>query len=95
MKIDKDIFYRLADMAKIEISKNEEKQLIDDLNTAIEFIETMNEADTENTEPFSFISKAGNALREDIVTENSAINRLIANAPDFSDGFYVVPKTLD
>ncbi|CRZ34877.1 aspartyl/glutamyl-tRNA(Asn/Gln) amidotransferase subunit C [Herbinix hemicellulosilytica] len=95
MKIDKKIFLTLADMAKIEVSNSEEKQLIDDLNTAIEFIGTMNKVDTENTEPFSIMSKVNYALREDTVTENYEKKKLLANAPEFSDGFYVVPKTIE
>lgn len=94
MMIDKNIFTRLADTAKIEFTKKEEKQLTDDLNKTIEFIDTMNELDTEQVEPFLCLRTAKNAFREDIVT-GSDRKGLLSQAPDMSDEYYVVPRTVE
>lgn len=95
MKINKDIFIRLADMAKLDFSEKEEKQLINDINKTIEYIDTMNEQDTEDIEPFICSRQVKNAFREDMAANFEAKEILLSGGPDVSDGYYVVPKTIE
>lgn len=94
MKINKNNFSHTADMVKLNFSKKEEKQLIDDLNKTFEFIDTMNLLDTENIEPMDYIHSMKNVFREDVVLNADTNEQLLSNAPDFQDEYYVVPKTI-
>lgn len=95
MKINKEIFDHLADMLRIEFTKEEKKQLIDDINKTVEFIDTMNEMDTENVEPFLFVHQRKNAFREDIVINTEMDKNLLSIAPEISNGYYAVPKAIE
>lgn len=95
MKIDKDTFIRLANMAKFEFTEQEEIRLTDDLNNAVDFIDTMNNLDTGNIEPFYYVHPVKNAFREDIITDAGTVKNILSNAPDILDGYYVVPKTVE
>jgi len=95
MKIDKDTFIRLADMAKFEFTRQEEKRLKEDLNKAVDFIDAMNNLDTGNVELFYNVHPVKNVFREDIVTDAWTVKNILSNAPDFRDGYFVVPRTVE
>lgn len=52
MRITKEVFLNMSDMIKVSFTEEEEIKLTKDLNQMIEFIETMNEFDTNNEEQY-------------------------------------------
>lgn len=95
MKITKERFNNLADMVMLSLTEEEEMKLNKDLNQMIEFIETMNEMDTDGVEPMTYIHSLKNVYREDIRTDFGTKGALHANAPEAMDGYYVVPRILE
>jgi glutamyl-tRNA(Gln) and/or aspartyl-tRNA(Asn) amidotransferase, C subunit len=95
MVMDKETFRLMADMIKLEFSEKEEKLLFDHLNKTIEFIDTMNELDTDSTEPFTFVYPKKNTFREDVVDDRDINKDLISGAPDICGGYFVVPKSIE
>jgi aspartyl-tRNA(Asn)/glutamyl-tRNA(Gln) amidotransferase subunit C len=95
MKITNEVFDSMADMLKISFTSEEKTKLIKDLNQMVDFIDTMNELDTDEVEPMTYIHNLKNVYREDIATDTGANEELHANAEDFVDGYYVVPRILD
>ncbi|NLO10505.1 MAG: Asp-tRNA(Asn)/Glu-tRNA(Gln) amidotransferase subunit GatC [Clostridiales bacterium] len=95
MKITKERFNNIADMVKLSLIKEEETKLNKDLNQLLDFIETMNEIDTDDVVPMDYVHSLRNVYREDIATDLSTKEEEHANAPDFMDGYYVVPRILE
>ena len=61
----------------------------------LDYIDQLNELDTEGTEPLSHIFSVSNVFREDIVENGDDRENLLANAPEKKNGAFVVPKTVE
>lgn len=91
---DKTIDY-VAALAKLDLSQAERESAKKDLGNILEYMEVMNELDTENMEPMSHAFPLTNVFREDVVTNGPDRENLLANAPEQKDGCFIVPKTVE
>ncbi|MBB2183812.1 Asp-tRNA(Asn)/Glu-tRNA(Gln) amidotransferase subunit GatC [Lachnospiraceae bacterium MD1] len=95
MKINEETVQYAAALAKLTISDSEKQKVAEDLNRILDYIETMNELDTEGVEPMSHVLPVKNVFREDIVINQDDRDQLIKNAPKQKDGCFSVPKTVE
>jgi aspartyl-tRNA(Asn)/glutamyl-tRNA(Gln) amidotransferase subunit C len=91
---DKTIEY-VAALTKLDLSSDEKEKAKKDLSSILEYMDTMNELDTENIEPMSHVFPITNVLREDIVVNEPNRDILLSNAPVQKDGCFMVPKTVE
>ncbi|MDE6635830.1 MAG: Asp-tRNA(Asn)/Glu-tRNA(Gln) amidotransferase subunit GatC [Lachnospiraceae bacterium] len=82
-------------LAKLELSDEEKEQAKKDMGSMLDYIDKLNELDTEGVEPMSHVFPVNNVFREDIVTNGDDRDRILSNAPEEKDGTFVVPKTFD
>jgi aspartyl-tRNA(Asn)/glutamyl-tRNA(Gln) amidotransferase subunit C len=61
----------------------------------IEYIEKLNELDTDNVEPTSHVLDISTPLREDKVVKWLSIEEVLQNAPESEDNFFVVPQVIE
>jgi aspartyl-tRNA(Asn)/glutamyl-tRNA(Gln) amidotransferase subunit C len=61
----------------------------------LEYIEQLNELDTNNVEPTSHVLNIATPLREDKVVEWLNIEEVLQNAPESEDDFFVVPQVIE
>lgn len=80
-------------LAKIELSAEEREQAKKDMASMLDYIDRLNELDTDGVEPMSHVFPVHNVFREDIVTNGDDREQMLANAPKKKDGTYMVPKT--
>lgn len=85
----------IASLAKLKFSDEEMKKLQDELNKILEYMDTLNELDTENVEPLENINDTENVLREDVPGNSLTTEEALKNAPAKTDGFFKVPKVLE
>ena len=71
-------------------------------NTALEFFEfyipkfdMLENVDTENIEPLITVSSLENVMREDVSKKMVSVEKLLENAPDQYNGYFVVPRILE
>ena len=64
------------------------------METMLDYIDTLNELDTEGIEPMSHVFPVNNVFREDIVTNGDGHEATLANAPEQKNGAFKVPKTV-
>ena len=95
MKITQETVQYVAGLAKLSISEEEKQKIAGDLDRILDYIETMNELDTEGIEPMSHVLPVKNVFREDVVTNQENREQLLKNAPKQKDGSYAVPKTVE
>jgi len=90
MDIDKKQIEHLLSLARIQISEKEEKKIGQDLSQILDYINQLNEVDTNNVEPMAGGSLLGNVSREDQrnLSENDSL-KLIEAAPK-NDGQYII-----
>ena len=60
----------------------------------LDYIDKLNELDTEGVEPMSHVFPVNNVFREDVVTNGDGSADTLANAPVKKDGGFKVPKTI-
>jgi aspartyl-tRNA(Asn)/glutamyl-tRNA(Gln) amidotransferase subunit C len=95
MSVDKDTVKRVAHLARIAVSEAEAEALQGDLNTILGFVEQLNEVDVSGVEPMTSVIAMTMRQRPDIVTEGDQTDKIVANAPERADGFFVVPKVVE
>jgi aspartyl-tRNA(Asn)/glutamyl-tRNA(Gln) amidotransferase subunit C len=95
MKITEETVNRVAELAKLEFTPEEKKELIGDMNKILTFMEKLNELDTEGAEPLIYMSGQVNALRKDEVVQEITHEEALKNAPKKDSDYFRVPKVLE
>ena len=94
-KISDETIEYVGILAKLELSDEEKEQAKKDMETMLDYIDTLNELDTEGIEPMSHVFPVNNVFREDVVANGDTREKILANAPKEKDGSFVVPKTVE
>ena len=95
MKIDEQLISRLENLARLELSPEEKKQIQSDLNNILEMVEKLQEVDTSNVEPLIYVSETQNVLRKDEIANQVTAKEALSNAPAANDEYFKVPKVID
>lgn len=82
-------------LAKLELSSEEKEQAKKDMGRMLDYIDMLNNLDTENVEPMSHVFPVHNVFREDVVANGDEREKILANAPAEKDGAFKVPKTVE
>ncbi len=82
-------------LAKLELSREEKEQAKKDMASMLDYIDKLNELDTDGVEPMSHVFDVENVMREDVVTNGDGREETLANAPVRKDNAFVVPKTVE
>lgn len=81
-------------LAKLELSKEEKEQAKQDMGKMLDYIDKLNELDTEGVEPMSHVFPVNNVFREDVVMNGDGHEAALANAPSCKEDGFKVPKTI-
>ncbi len=95
MKISKDDVTKVAELARLEATEEETEIFTEQLGNILEYIEKLNELDTDNVEPTSHVLDISTPLREDKVVKWLSIEEVLQNAPESEDNFFVVPQVIE
>lgn len=81
-------------LAKLELSDAEKEEAKKDMEKMLDYIDTLNELDTDGVEPMSHVFPVHNVFREDVVTNGDGSADTLANASLAKDQSFKVPKTI-
>jgi aspartyl-tRNA(Asn)/glutamyl-tRNA(Gln) amidotransferase subunit C len=95
VSLDEATVARIARLARIAVPKEELAPLANELSHILEWIEQLNEVDTEGVPPMTSVVAMKLAWREDRVTDGGRPEDILANAPERQDGYFVVPKVVE
>jgi len=95
MSIDKNTVKHIAKLARISLEEKKINSLSKDLSSIIEFIEKLNELNTEQTAPLTSIINASLQTRKDEVLEGKIRDQILKNSPEKNEEFFVVPKVIE
>jgi len=93
MKIDEKLIKRLENLSMVEIE--DKGAMARDLAEIVEFVEMLNELDTEDIDATFSTLNNPTPLRDDIPVKNEVIEEILQNAPKAKDGFFIVPKIIE
>ncbi len=95
MSMDKNTVRKIANLARIHVSDEDVEKLAPQLGGIMGWIEQLAEVNTDNVEPLASPVEMAQRLREDKVTDGGIQDAVLANAPETTSGFYVVPKVVE
>jgi aspartyl-tRNA(Asn)/glutamyl-tRNA(Gln) amidotransferase subunit C len=95
MSLDEKTVARIARLARIAVPEQELEPLAGELSHILEWIEQLNEVDTDGVAPMTSVVAMKLAWREDRVTDSGRPEDILANAPERQDGYFVVPKVVE
>jgi aspartyl-tRNA(Asn)/glutamyl-tRNA(Gln) amidotransferase subunit C len=94
-KIDTELVRKVARLSRLELTDSEVQEFTGQLSAILEYVEKMNQLDTENVEPLAHCLPIHNVFRQDLVKESLGTDKAIANAPQRDGPFFKVPKIID
>jgi aspartyl-tRNA(Asn)/glutamyl-tRNA(Gln) amidotransferase subunit C len=95
MKISKQEVLHVAQLARLELDPVAVEKMAEQIATILEYINSLNQVDTEGVPPTSHAIALTNAFREDVPGEHLAPEKSLANAPEAEEGAFIVPKVIE
>ena len=92
--IDDETIENVCILAKLSLSDEVKEKAKEDMQKMLDYVEKLDELDTDGVEPLSHIFGDQNVFREDVVTNGDNKEAMLANAPKAKEGQYQVPKTI-
>ena len=96
MAFSKQQLQKFADLIKIEIPDEKLEQM--NIDSVIEWLDKLQQIDTNGVEPLLNPAEHKLPRRADIVTDGNIRDLILANTPDnagTSRGYFAVPKIMD
>ena len=95
MTINLKTIKHISKLSRISLDDKKAKKLEGDLNSIFEFIEKLNELDTDKVEPLTSIAETTLKFRTDEVKSKDIRNQILKNSPEKNEDFFVVPKVVE
>ena len=95
MSIDLKTIKHISKLSRISVDEKKAEKLAGDLNSIFEFIEKLNELNTDKVEPLTSIAETTLKLRLDEVKSKNIREQIIKNSPEDNEDFFVVPKVVE
>ena len=93
--VDRATVRRIARLARLAISEEEEVRLEKELSDILDWVAQLDELDTSNVEPMTRVADMTMKKRKDEVTDGFCAADILKNAPQVDDGYFVVPKIVE
>ena len=95
MSVDKTTVAKIARLARIKVSDNRLEPLAAELNSILNWIDELDEVNTDNVAPLASVTGHSLPMREDVVRDGNYTADVLVNAPESASGFFVVPKVVE
>ncbi len=95
MRITIEEVEKMASLSMLYVSDEDKKMLQNSLQSILSHAERLNELDTENVQPTTYILKQQNVYREDETTDKLSREELLSNAPEQENGYFIVPQVVE
>ena len=95
MTINLKTIKHISKLSRISVDDEKAKKLAGDMNSIFDFIEKLNELDTNNVEPLTSVAETTLKLRVDEVKSGNIRDQILKNSPDENEDFFVVPRVVE
>lgn len=92
--VDHETIENVCILAKLILTEEEKERARSDMQKMLDYVDKLDELDTDAVEPLSHIFAGENVFREDEVTNGDTSEEMLANAPLAKERQYQVPKTI-
>ncbi len=95
MPLDRENVRAIAQLARVKVPEESLDSLAGELNNILGWVEQLGEVDTDGVAPMTSVVAATLKRREDIVDDGDMAEDVLANAPEETRNFFVVPKVIE
>ena len=95
MTIDLKTIKHISKLSRISVDDDKAKKLAGDLTSIFDFIEKLNELNTDKVEPLTSVAETTLKFRSDEVKSKNLRNKILKNSPVENEDFFVVPKVVE
>ncbi len=91
---------RVAELAHLELTGDETRNMLHDLNAILDYVAQLNELDTSSVAPLTQVNElkgadGASSLREDVVAPSLNRGVVMPEAPETDQVFFKVPKVIE
>ena len=94
MSLTREEVEKVSLLGRLQLSHDELDKMTAQLGQIVEYVELLNELDTENVEPMAHAVDIHNVFADDVLGESLPRESSLANAPKRDDECYRVPAVL-
>jgi aspartyl-tRNA(Asn)/glutamyl-tRNA(Gln) amidotransferase subunit C len=95
MSLDKETVRKIGVLARLEISEDEVEGLSKEMNDILNWFEKLEQVNTDGVAPMASVVNQSLHWRKDEITGGEIQDKVLANAPDSEDGYFLVPKVVE
>ena len=95
MQVTDALVDKIANLARLSFNEVEKKEIREDLEKMIGFVDQLNSIEISGTQPLMHMSREVNVLREDVVIGSVTAEEALINAPGSAGPFFTVPKVIN
>ena len=95
MSIDTNIVKKVARLARLDVPEGDLERRAESINGILHWIDQLQSVDVEGVEPLANVSESELFMRDDVVSDGDCRDQILANAPEETQGFFVVPKVIE
>lgn len=95
MKITSKDVEKVALLSRLELNDGDMEKMTGQLNSILDYIDVLNQVDTEGVQPTAHVLPMKNVMREDVVKLSLARDLALSNAPESEEGYFKVPKVVE
>jgi aspartyl-tRNA(Asn)/glutamyl-tRNA(Gln) amidotransferase subunit C len=94
--IDNTVLEKLEKLSMLKIDPSKKEELAMQLTEILTYVENLEELETSHLDAAFSTLEGGTPLREDTPVSHSEIGKkILADAPDAENDFFVVPKIIE
>lgn len=94
MALSREEVLKIAKLARLEFEENEIEKFQVELNDILGYIDILNEVDTSQVEPLTYINNVVNNFRKEEKLESISVGKALLNAPESAESAIIVPKVI-
>jgi aspartyl-tRNA(Asn)/glutamyl-tRNA(Gln) amidotransferase subunit C len=95
MKIEEETLQKIAHLARLNFDAQEAEKMSTDLSQVLNWVDQLQEVDTQGVAPLTNMSAEVNVFRTDEIGLQLTQEEALKNSPQKENGFFTVPKVLD
>jgi aspartyl-tRNA(Asn)/glutamyl-tRNA(Gln) amidotransferase subunit C len=96
MQIDSTLLAKLEKLSHLKIAEEKKTEVMEQLSGILEYVENLNELNTDHLEGTFSTLEGGTPLRADIPSSNPEVSQtILSNAPQSANDFFIVPAIIE
>lgn len=94
MEVNDELVDKVAALAKLEFVGEKKEAIKKDMERILDFMNKLNEVDTDGVEPLKYMTDETARLRADVASTTITQKEALKNAPEKDSDYFKVPKVL-